>query len=341
MLTRFEVNDFGCLRAVALDLTPIHAFIGPNDSGKSTLLRAIGTLCHVASPGYANEASNVVNVMRPPEIEHPTRDLWLAGRVGASRVELWTQPAQPSRFELFVDGSSLGATSVRSATHAGIGSVAAPAIVRFDPDALRRSSPIATDRLAFLESRGLGLPTMLLLVKGRDDDAWPAFRKRVAHLFPSVSRLDVKPAGNEMRLELTLDTGQRIGAEECSEGLLYYLAFACLGYLDAPSRVLLVEEPENGLHPARIREIVGLLRHLSENGVQVIMATHSPLVVNELRADEITLVTRDPKLGTQVTPIAKTPHFDERSQVYALGELWLSYADGKIEAPLLDETAAQ
>jgi hypothetical protein len=40
--------------------------------------------------------------------------------------------------------------------------------------------------------------------------------------------------------------------------------------------------------------------------------------------------------GTHLSPIKETPHFEERSKVYALGELWLSYADGKSEAPLFD-----
>jgi hypothetical protein len=67
----------------------------------------------------------------------------------------------------------------------------------------------------------------------------------------------------------------------------------------------------------------------------VIIATHSPLVVNELRPDEVTVVTRSRETGTKATLIKDTPSFEERSKVYALGELWLSYANGEDEAPLL------
>lgn len=118
-----------------------------------------------------------------------------------------------------------------------------------------------------------------------------------------------------------------------SEGLLYYLAFAVLPYLD-PTALLLIEEPENGLHPARIAEVMRVLRAISET-TQVIIATHSPLVVNELRADEVTVVTRSPETGTKATLIQDTPDFEERAKVYALGELWLSYANGEDEGPLL------
>lgn len=78
-----------------------------------------------------------------------------------------------------------------------------------------------------------------------------------------------------------------------------------------------------------------ILREMSSK-TQVIVATHSPLVINCLNADEVTIVTR-PSVedGTKVTPIRSTPNFEKRSSVFALGELWLSYADGVLEAPLI------
>ncbi|NJN00385.1 MAG: ATP-binding protein, partial [Aquincola sp.] len=69
-----------------------------------------------------------------------------------------------------------------------------------------------------------------------------------------------------------------------SEGMLYWLAFAIVEHLSAP-QVLLIEEPENGLHPSRIREVVRILRKISES-TQVILATHSPLVINELQPED-------------------------------------------------------
>jgi len=118
-----------------------------------------------------------------------------------------------------------------------------------------------------------------------------------------------------------------------SEGLLYFLAFAAIPYLE-PTALLLLEEPENGLHPARIAEVMRILREVSKT-MQVIIATHSPLVINELEGHEVTVVTRTPETGTQATLLKDTPNFEQRSKVYALGELWVSYANGKDEAALL------
>ena len=97
-----------------------------------------------------------------------------------------------------------------------------------------------------------------------------------------------------------------------------------------------MEEPETGLHPSRVAEIVRLLRSIAESGTQVILATHSPLVINELQPEEVSVVTRHADTGTKVTRIVDTERFESRAKVYALGELWLNYANGVDESPLLN-----
>ena len=41
MITRFRVQNYKALRDVTLDLTPMHVLIGPNDSGKTSVLEAL------------------------------------------------------------------------------------------------------------------------------------------------------------------------------------------------------------------------------------------------------------------------------------------------------------
>jgi predicted ATPase len=97
--------------------------------------------------------------------------------------------------------------------------------------------------------------------------------------------------------------------------------------------LVLIEEPENGLHPARIAEVLTVLREVSKT-TQVVLATHSPLVVNELSGDEISVVTRDDQ-GTHAVLLANTRDYEQRQTIYKNGELWLGYGDGVEEARLL------
>jgi predicted ATPase len=208
--------------------------------------------------------------------------------------------------------------------------------LRLEPDALRAPHALIPDGqpLRFLDERGTGLPSLYDALIVRNLPAYVAVSQELAKLFPSVQGIQLTtPSPGTRGMGVKLIGGEFVPSELMSEGLLYYLAFAVLPHLD-PTPLLFVEEPENGLHPARIAEVMRVLRAISEK-TQVIVATHSPLVVNELRPDEVTVVTRSRETGTKATLIKDTPSFEERSKVYALGELWLSYANGEDEAPLL------
>ena len=178
---------------------------------------------------------------------------------------------------------------------------------------------------------------VILAILGRGDDTFAALRDEVRKLFPTVENLRLEAISQDQKRLTVKLKGQSepVPAEHLSEGLLYFIAYLALKEV-TKAGILLIEEPENGLHPSRIRDVVAVLRAISESGTQVVIATHSPLVINELKADEVSVVTRDPATGTKVTPIAETPNFRSRADVYELGELWLSYADGDQEAPLFE-----
>src|SRR5262249_39617966 len=159
----------------------------------------------------------------------------------------------------------------------------------------------------------------------RDRDAFIAIDQRFCKLFPTVKALRLENADTHRKtMGLTLLGGTEVGPNEMSEGMLYWLAFATTDP-PPPRSTLLIEEPENGLHPPRIADVMRTLRDVSMR-TQVIVATHSPLVINELQPEEVTIVTRTAERGTICTPMLETKDFAERSKVYALGELWLSYA---------------
>ena len=216
------------------------------------------------------------------------------------------------------------------------GRVAKATLVRFDPDYLRAPAQLIPESqgISFADERGTGLASVFDAIINRDPDAFARIQANVRILFPSVAKVGLINISNSTKeIAVSLADGTRVGAEGMSEGLLYYLGFAALKYIEG-SRVFLVEEPENGLHPARIAEVVGALREISKTS-QVIIATHSPLVVNELKGEEVSVVTRDPEKGTEVKLLKDVPGFDEGSKVYQPGEFWVSYSDGNREEPLL------
>jgi len=309
MIHAFRAQNYGCLIDVEASLTPLHAFIGPNDSGKSTLLQGMRTVVE-RTPGFSTRSDDRLE---------PNTILTCGVNSGSKSVK-------PGSVKYVGDNEQIPLELRRAR------------LVRLDPDALREPSGLIpeTQRVDFLDDRGHGLAGIYFAIRNRDDDTFASIVADVRRLFPTIKTIRVKAVtSSEVVLEAELVSGGRVEAKGLSEGLLYYLAFAALRHLD-PVSLLLVEEPENGLHPARIAQVVGVLRAISESGTQVVMATHSPLVVNELKPDEVSIVTRTATEGTRVKRIKDTPDFEERSKIYALGELWIAYANGEDEAPLLE-----
>lgn len=348
VIRTFHAKSYGCLLDVTATLTPLHAFIGPNDSGKSTLLWGMRTVVQHWGLSFQRDRAGKWTPFDPYLFDAPdglvavqTADAWFGARLqdGALARHVSTVSADgPSLLPIPSDEDRLTYGAV---VRAGKTTLKSARLIRLDPDALRAPSGLIpeTASVAFLDDRGHGLGGVYFAIRNRNDDAFSTIVNDVRRHFPTIKGLRVKAiTSGEVALEAELTTGARVEAARMSEGLLYYLAFAALRHID-PVSLLLVEEPENGLHPARIAEVVRILRAIvEETGTQVIMATHSPLLVNELQPEEVSVVTRHEQTGTRVTRLHETPDFAERSKIYALGELWIAYANGEDEAPLLTGT---
>jgi predicted ATPase len=300
-----RVESFRCVRQADIHLTPLHALIGPNDAGKSSLLHAIAR-----GGGRPRFWSTALGAGWRPENE------WVI-----DRYPRWD--------------ASRGA--LPEALRQKIHEMCNPrTILRLEPDELRAPVPLIPrgKPIWFASEKGRGLGALYDALLNRDRDAFIAIDQRFRELFPTIKALRLENADAHTKtMGLTLLDGTDVGPGEMSEGMLYWLAFAIIEHL-APQGMLLIEEPENGLHPSRIAQVMRILRDVSKR-TQIIVATHSPLVINELQPEEVTIVTRTAERGTICTPMSETKNFAERSKIYALGELWLSYADGDFERELV------
>jgi predicted ATPase len=379
-----KVQNFGCIKDLDMKLTPLHAVIGPNDAGKSTLLRAVRTgmqlladrfyggfpeydqeqKCRPFHPGLHDNANISFFSTIDPETQfkyellltkNNVRDQWMflgkkAGEIYLRKGIHLIKPGYEKLERSVWDPNNIILDLLRFAEV----TAKLPRMVRLDPDSLRKPGDIyPSSKPINFKEKGFGLASVLDSLMNRNIDGYISIRDNIRKLFPSTDSFNLKnievidydlfergPKGNPVEgakkivktMEIILKNGSTVSSNFISEGMLYYIAFSALQYLE-PASILLIEEPENGLHPSRIKEIMSIIRELSKT-TQVLIATHSPLVINEMEPEEVTILWRDDEKGTQAMPIAETSNFKDRSQVYALGELWLSYADGINEMEL-------
>ena len=112
-----------------------------------------------------------------------------------------------------------------------------------------------------------------------------AMRQRV----PGVSDVEAKPT-EDGRLVLRFQDGSfqdPFIARYVSDGTIKMFAYLVLLYDPNPHPLLAVEEPENQLYPALMRELVEEFYDYAQRGGQVFVSTHSPDFLNGAELDEI------------------------------------------------------
>lgn len=119
-----------------------------------------------------------------------------------------------------------------------------------------------------------------------------------------------------------------------SGGALLLTAFLTLAYSET-AELLLFEEPENGLHPSRLKMVLDILRKMSRGEVgnrkrQIVITTHNPLLLNYARPEEVRVFVRHPEEGTKVIPMSNVPDIERLLKEFALGELWYLLGEEKM-----------
>jgi predicted ATPase len=112
-------------------------------------------------------------------------------------------------------------------------------------------------------------------------------------------------------------------------------ALSLLAMLHDPNPPLLtcVEEIDHGLHPYVFDRLVERLRSASKK-TQLLIATHSPALVNRLSAEELIVCERDPRTGASRIPAIPQRDVARMAQEVGdsmrLGELWFSGSLGGV-----------
>ena len=158
-----------------------------------------------------------------------------------------------------------------------------------EPSAMRAADSV--DEVGPISATGAHVPAFLHRQEQRTGSAVCDEVRRAVSALVDIRSLRVVPNGDFLELRARLGEGPELPARSLSDGTLRFLTLAALGVSDDIGLIAL-EEPENGIHPAKIEAMLGLLRSLSqpeepeepESGRlrQVLVNTHSPYLVEEV-----------------------------------------------------------
>jgi len=176
-------------------------------------------------------------------------------------------------------------------------------MLQLEPSALRQPNSVYEVKNAGITANGLNMPATLFRLNSSktNKDIYQHLTNKIKGLVEDVDEIFVDK--DEKRDLLTLlvkfKNGLTLPAQSLSDGTLRFLALTILEEDSLGSRLICLEEPENGINPKKIHEMVALLTGLAadtnyekdeENPLrQVIVNTHSPIVVGAVPPDSLYL----------------------------------------------------
>ncbi len=110
------------------------------------------------------------------------------------------------------------------------------------------------------------------------------------------------------------------GPNDLSDGTLRFIALTVLFLQPEPPKVIVIDEPELGLHPVAIEKLAGLIKSASNRGTQVIAATQNAELISNFDPEHI--LTVDQRDGESEIKRLETEEFRQWLNDYTLGDLW-------------------
>ena len=225
-------------------------------------------------------------------------------------------------------------------------------LYRLDPRLMAIPSELSPKRKFRLDPDGFGLGVCWTTSSATTLSNLPRFATNSGGLFPQFRnvrrgkpsrRFDAsfkKRAGttqekSSAREFISKRKQARVFAQQASDGAILFLGFLGLANLPHPPRLLLIEEPETGIYPERLGQVIELLRQMTKAAgaaaPQIVFTTHSPYVLSFFQPEEVTFMSRDNGI-VRARPLRDAPHIQKRLEGFYLGELWYNLSEEELFA---------
>lgn len=197
-------------------------------------------------------------------------------------------------------------------------------------DTARIKDRVNVDDTSYLRSDAGNLAAFLKRLKDSPDHRryYDRIVRHVRGIMPQFGDFTLEPlAENQRYLRLNwtdLDNGDYLfGPDQISDGSLRFMALTAL-LMQPPEllpKVIVIDEPELGLHPAAIRELAGMIKRASQHA-QLVLATQSTRLVDEFSPDQVVVVERDTASGSSTFKRLDAESLADWLCNYTLSELW-------------------
>ena len=188
---------------------------------------------------------------------------------------------------------------------------------------MRQASTV--DSAHYLQSEANNLASFLFYLKNNYPDSFYRISEYIRDVVPQFNEFYLEPERGYISLKWLDNTPNDyvLSADQFSDGSIRFIALATL--LLQPEEtmpfVIIVDEPELGLHPYAIDQLNEMIKDASRHA-QIIVATQSTAIIDSFSPNDVTIIERDPeKQGSYAKKLTEEEYCDWLKE-YTLSELW-------------------
>ncbi len=286
VIEKLTLQNFKVLRDVEVGLRPLTVIVGPNASGKSSILQAL----FLITASFTKSESTLAQIFR----EESAIELFRSRSSKGPTALGFSARSDGREFspEIVLDQDIPVATippigDGRTRTgHVKAGAIelfARPAVV-LKLDVVKLASPSYPKTTSLvLPKDGDGLSSVIAGLYLEDASRFRSLVERLRSVVAGVKDLHVRraPAGGQIGYELVFDMqgAEGIPARAVSDGTLLTLGLLTVLAVPHPPQLLLIDDLERGLHPRALGDLVQQLRRVQEQNPELPDRRDQPLAV--------------------------------------------------------------
>jgi energy-coupling factor transporter ATP-binding protein EcfA2 len=356
MIQQVSFRNFKALRDVQMPLERLTVIVGPNSSGKTSILQGLSFLLRLASgapvPESVFDALRTKGVADPLEVmlELPEGDARVVMLPSDAPADVWpgVEPDfRTPRWVFFVqgrEGGEAGAWQLLRACPNVARNLPRPALVRFD--ASRLAEPHYSEQaIPTLGPDGTGLPSVLAAMALTYPDEFSWLQDDLRKVIPAVQRVRFERVpvhreevtshplgGRELEgryyvgdsILFDMTGAKSVPAAQASEGTVLVLGLLTALQIPPQPNLLLIDDLGHGLHPRAQWDLVKVLRQVMEQrpDLQIVATTHSPLLLDEVRPSEVRLTALKEDGSVACAAMTEHPDFGRWKGEFSAGEFW-------------------
>jgi predicted ATPase len=174
-----------------------------------------------------------------------------------------------------------------------------------------------------LLSNAGNLTSILNRIKNHHSNDYDKIEECIRKINPHFKDIGFDLVGSKFFMVLREQfLAKSIPIDHISAGTLQYLCLLAICFNPKRGSIVCLDEPEIGLHPDMIHSIAEAFKAASRGNTQFIIATHSPLFLNDFELDEVLIFEKNDH-NQSIVSEKSADDFEDWNENYLSGQLWL------------------